>query len=52
MGKLIDSVLVTVEIDGVRYAAEVRERSAELALPVRRRGPGLRKVRALPADVE
>ena len=47
MGKRIDcgEVLAWVEIDGVRYEAEVRERSAEL---VERRGPGVRKAKALP----
>lgn len=47
MGKRIDGgeALAWVEIDGVRHEAEVRERSAEL---VERRGPGVRKVRALP----
>lgn len=53
MGKLIEGAQATVEIDGVCYTAEVRERSADLAHPRRERGPGLAKarLRALPAEV-
>ena len=49
MGKLIEGAAATVEIDGVCYTAEVRERSAELVRQRRERGSGPAKARALAA---
>ncbi len=55
MGKRIDGgeTVAWVEIDGVVYAAEVRERGIDLVARrgaefAERRGPGLRKTKALP----